>query len=80
MLALNSPIVTVADAAHSEQALAQSPPLSERTSEWKEYTASFVTSGSTRAVLITFHFRPCDNAPCPIFGHVWLDNFSLEKQ
>ncbi|MDX6289252.1 MAG: hypothetical protein QOH42_1051, partial [Blastocatellia bacterium] len=31
------------------------------------------------AVYVALERQPCDKSPCPIFGRLWLDNFSLQK-
>jgi hypothetical protein len=72
------PVVTLTDQSSSDgRILAQSPPLAQGTSEWQNYAVEFATSDSTGAILLTVR-QKC-NSPCPIFGRVWLDDFSLQK-
>lgn len=75
-----SPVVAVADADSSGGGtLAQSSPLPQGTTGWRDYTMEFTTSSVTRALLITVRRRQCTSGPCPIFGRVWFDDFSLRK-
>jgi hypothetical protein len=46
---------------------------------WREYSIDFVTAQSTNAIRIALQRQACNTSPCPIFGRVWLDNFSLKK-
>jgi hypothetical protein len=31
------------------------------------------------AIRIILDREPCTSMPCPIFGHLWLDEFALKK-
>lgn len=80
-----SPIVTVLSASGkgNEIPLALSTPLPQGTSGWREYEVKFKTSAEVSAVFIAFQRQECSGGgggPCPIFGHVWLDDFALQKQ
>lgn len=76
------PLVVILDANSSDAQtlLAQSNAMSPDTSDWRNYTVPFVTSNTTNAVRIALKRQTCSGAPCPIFGHLWLDDFSLQKQ
>lgn len=76
------PLVVILDANSSDAQtlLAQSNAMSPGTSDWRNYTVPFVTSNMTNAVRIALKRQTCSGAPCPIFGHLWLDDFSLQKQ
>lgn len=59
--------------------LAQSKALPKGSSNWQDYSLEFATDNETRAVLISLQRETCGPDPCPIFGRLWLDNFSLRK-
>jgi Flp pilus assembly protein TadD len=72
------PLITVADASRAEaHRLAQSVPLPQGASAWQSYALEFATADETRAVRIAVRRQTCQGPRCPIFGHVWLDGFSL---
>jgi len=73
------PVVAVIDANRDGQTLAQTGPLSSDISGWQEHTVEFATSDETRAVRIIVQRENCTSEPCPIFGRVWFDAFSLWK-
>jgi O-antigen ligase/tetratricopeptide (TPR) repeat protein len=74
------PILVVTEAGQAQLPLAKSAPLSAGTSDWRDYTLEFKTANSTQAVIISLQRLPCSSAPCPIFGHLWLDDFSLVRR
>jgi tetratricopeptide (TPR) repeat protein len=78
VIALGLPVITVTDAATTEQILA-SAALPRGTSGWQNYTAPFTTSGSTSAVRIALQRQACNEAPCLTYGQIWLDSFSMKK-
>lgn len=71
------PLIVVRDAA-SKRIIGQSVALAERTSSWRDYSIEFTTPDETDAIVIAVE-RPCSVAPCPIFGRVWLDGFTLTQ-
>lgn len=73
-----SPIVTVIDAGTS-QVLGQSPPLPTGSTEWRQYSATFETGANSDAVFINVQRQSCSQSSCPIFGSLWLDDFSLRN-
>lgn len=74
------PVVVVTDAsAEDARVLAESKTLPQGTSAWQEYSAEFNTTAKTEAVLVSLRRQNCDTNPCPMFGRVWLDDFSLRK-
>lgn len=74
------PVVTVSDASSSgPRSLAESSPLPQGSSPWQDQTIEFTTGDQTSAVLISVVRQGCGSGPCPIFGRLWLDQFSLEK-
>ncbi len=74
------PLIVISDKSSTDnRVLAQSKPLPKGSSNWQDYSLEFATAGETRAVLIGLQRENCANEPCPIFGKLWLDNFSLQK-
>ncbi|HEY0544525.1 MAG TPA: tetratricopeptide repeat protein [Pyrinomonadaceae bacterium] len=74
------PVIAVSDANSAEyHLLGQSAPLKESEREWHDYEVEFKTGEATEAVLISLQRQPCPSEPCPIFGRLWLDAFSLQK-
>lgn len=75
------PFVVVSDASGADaRVLAQSKTLPQGTNSWQEYEVEFVAPSKTEAVLVSLQRQPCETSPCPMFGRVWLDDFSLIKQ
>ena len=74
------PVITVNDASSSGlRSLAESSPLPPGSSPWREQSIEFTTLEETAAVQISVVRQSCGSGPCPIFGRLWLDQFSLEK-
>ena len=74
------PLVSVEDASAADaRVIAQSPALPQGTSGWQEYAAEFNAPSKTEAVLVSLRRQNCEASPCPMFGRVWLDDFSLRK-
>ena len=63
----------------SAQILGEPADFPRTTSGWREYAIEFQPGQSATAVEIAVGRQACDKHPCPIFGHLWLDNFVLEK-
>ncbi len=72
------PLLAVMDA-DANKILSQSDQFPGATDGWREYTIDFVSGPSASAVEISLQRQPCDKSPCPIFGRLWLDRFSLQK-
>jgi hypothetical protein len=72
------PFLNVVDAM-TQQTLAQSETFPQDRSEWLDYSLEFTTAGSSEAVQIAVRRQPCSKTPCPIFGRLWLDKFSLQR-
>ncbi len=62
----------------SGQVLGQSGALPQPSSGWRDYTIDFTTPETSEAIQIRLQRGPC-GSPCPIFGRLWLDKFSLRK-
>jgi hypothetical protein len=71
------PLLILTDAT-SEKVLSASEQFPNATNGWRDYEIDFATEAGTVALQITLR-RNCATSPCPIFGHLWLDNFSLQK-
>lgn len=72
-----APLLIVSDATN-EKVLSASEQFPNSTNGWRDYAVDFSTEEPTVAIQITLR-RSCANLPCPIFGRLWLDNFSLQK-
>ncbi|MDQ2920443.1 MAG: hypothetical protein M3R52_02330 [Acidobacteriota bacterium] len=73
------PAVLVRDA-ESDVVLGGSRVAIQENQDWREYTIDFTTGKSTTAIRIALQREPCSSSPCPAFGDLWLDGFSLQKQ
>ncbi len=71
------PIIIVIDG-DSKSGLAKSEQFPRTTAGWREYAVDFSTGPATTAIQIALQREGCI-APCPIFGRIWLDAFSLRK-
>jgi len=72
------PYVVVFDAV-SNQVLGQTAAFPESKTDWQDYIIDFQSSESASAVQLVLRRQPCSSSSCPVFGHLWLDNFSLQK-
>lgn len=73
------PLVNVSDASGDHKRLGQSPPLAKGTSGWQFLSLEFTTTATTIAVVLSLQRENCTTSPCPIFGSISLDSFSLEQ-
>ena len=72
------PVVVVSDATSSTR-LGESAPLQPGIADWRTFSFEFQTDATTRAVMLSVQRRGCSTGPCPIFGSLWLDSFSMER-
>jgi len=72
------PLIVVMDA-DSNKILGQSESFPKATAGWQEYTIDFESAPAASAVQIALQRQACNSSPCPIFGRLWLDAFSLKK-
>ena len=72
------PFIGVIDASDSHE-ITQSAPLEGRTTPWQDYTRECTTGKESQAVSVILRRQNCSNNPCPVFGSLWLDDFSLQK-
>jgi tetratricopeptide (TPR) repeat protein len=74
------PLIAIVDAgAKDSTTLAQSEPFPPNTAPWQERSVEFVCGKETQAVLVILRRQGCSNGPCPVFGRLWMDDFSLQK-
>lgn len=71
------PFVAVADAINNNP-LGQTAPLPTNEAEWRDYSITF-KSGQSGAIQILLRRQLCNSSPCPIFGHLWLDQVFLRR-
>ncbi|HEY2961125.1 MAG TPA: tetratricopeptide repeat protein [Pyrinomonadaceae bacterium] len=72
------PVIYVSDAV-TNQLLAKSDPFPQSIDSWQAMHVDFKTLAGTKAIVIRLQGQGCTSDPCPIFGVVWLDDFSLQK-
>ncbi len=73
------PLVVVADAKGDRKRLGQSAPLAKGTGDWQISTFEFTASATTTAVIVSLQRENCSTSPCPIFGSISLDSFSVAQ-
>jgi cytochrome c-type biogenesis protein CcmH/NrfG len=74
-----APILTVSDASDPKGiTLAQSPSLLSDKSGWRSFTLDLTTNAATQAIRVSVARQNCANDPCPAFGSLWLDSFSIQ--
>lgn len=73
------PLAVVSDYVGSRKRLAESPPLSQKSTDWQVVSFDFYTEPRTEAITLSIQRKNCTTSPCPIFGSIWLDSFSIEE-
>lgn len=73
------PVITVMDANSDTTPLAPAVTMSAGTAEWSDHKMQFATPAGATAIVIAVQREACASPPCAIYGHIWLDCFSLEK-
>lgn len=76
-LVTGGPLRIVLTDATDNQILAKSNAFPSTTGAWQEWSVEF--KAQSEPVVISLVRDNCTSSPCPIFGVVWLDNFSLQK-
>lgn len=71
------PQVLVLDAT-TRNALSKSSEVERTSNGWREYILQFKTAPQIETIQIVVQRQSC-TSPCPIFGQIWLDQFSLRK-
>lgn len=79
LVTAGSPIVMVSAPGKTERLLTYSAPLAQATNEWRQYSLTFQTDADTQAITLTIRREECSSRPCPIFGRLWLDDFTLSN-
>jgi len=72
------PLLVVNDASNN-QLLAKSGNFPTATSLWTKMNLDFTTLPTSQAAVVRLQRTNCDSSPCPIFGTLWLDEFSVEQ-
>ena len=72
------PVVVVNDAETSKR-LGESSALRPDMTDWRTLSFEFQTDATTKAVVLSVQRQGCTTSPCPIFGSVSLDSFSMEE-
>ena len=73
------PLVAVTSAGPGGAELAQSAPLDKGTTGWRSFSIEFATTAATQAISVSVTRERCPSSPCPIFGSITLDSFSIEQ-
>jgi tetratricopeptide (TPR) repeat protein len=73
------PYIVVSTPSGAFLQLGRSAPLAKGTSGWQPYSLEFTTPPGISGVLLSLGREPCTTSPCPIFGSVSLDSFSIEQ-
>lgn len=73
------PLAVVSDRAGSKKRLAESPVLPQKSTDWQVVSFDFQTESKTDAITLSIQRKNCTTSPCPIFGSIWLDSFSIEE-
>jgi len=72
------PVIVVNDATNN-QLLGKSDNFPTATTPWTKLSFDFTTLPTSQAAVIRLQRNNCDSSPCPIFGTLWLDEFSIEQ-
>jgi hypothetical protein len=72
------PRVAVLDAV-TRVALTQSSEVDRTSHGWREFVLQFKTGPQIETIQIVVQRQGCATQPCPIFGQLWLDQFSLRR-
>ena len=72
------PLIVVNDASN-DQLLGKSFEFYTASTSWAQFHFDFTTLPTSQAAVIRLQRKNCDSSPCPIFGTLWLDQFSVEQ-
>lgn len=72
------PLLFINDATN-DQLLGKSENFPTPTTSWTRLNVDFTTLPTSQAAVIHLERSNCDSSPCPIFGTLWLDEFSVEQ-
>lgn len=71
------PIAVVTDTA-DRKLLGKSATFAHGSSDWTPLSFEFTTQPTTVAVLVGVQREGCTSGPCPVFGSIVIDNFSIQ--
>ena len=63
----------------NDQVIGTSPAFPPESESWQVLGVEFAMPADAEAVELRLARDTCVSSPCPIFGVVWLDDFSIEK-
>jgi tetratricopeptide (TPR) repeat protein len=72
------PVVMISDAIN-DQLLSAAEPIRDGTHGWAIQSLQVTTGSETNAVVVSLRRQKCSGPNCPIFGMMWLDDFSMEE-
>jgi hypothetical protein len=72
------PFIVVLDPTNNA-ILGQTSPFSGTHTDWQDYVIDFQAGEGAGTVQVIMRRQACSPTTCPIFGHLWLDSFSLTK-
>jgi tetratricopeptide (TPR) repeat protein len=72
------PSLIVADAG-DEVRVTEPLTLLQSHDDWQKHSLDFTTPPTCAAIVLKLARNACQSSPCPIFGVLWLDSFSIEE-
>nr|AFK79141.1 unknown protein [uncultured bacterium F39-01] len=72
------PVVAISDV-DGKHVIAKSEHFPETTSGWQQMSFEFRSLPDSDAVVLSLQRNGCPSNPCPIFGSIWLDSFSIQE-
>jgi tetratricopeptide (TPR) repeat protein len=76
-LVTGGPPVIVVNDASTNQLLGKSGNFPTATTSWTKLSVDFTTLPTSQAAVVRLQRTGCDSSICPIFGTLWLDEFSV---
>lgn len=74
------PLIVITDAQGERKRLGESAPLGGTgASDWRVGSFEFSTGPTARAVVLSLQRENCSTSPCPVFGSLSLDSFSVAQ-
>lgn len=73
------PLEVLVKDVNGQRLLGRSERLPANSGGWQTFSIEFVTGAASQAIAISLQRETCTSSPCPIFGVVSLDSFSLER-
>jgi Tetratricopeptide repeat len=73
------PLIVVVHDPKGKQTLAHSPTLPATTTRWQTFSFDFETRADTQTIVVSLQRENCTTEPCPVFGDINLDSFSLQR-